>query len=175
MLEQAVQSGDGSLIEGGVSSGVSADLCDALSNISPPDEQSVLQVEMGWSPVRPKVPKDVQRPMRFAAPDLAFIREAGRKLRRKVLRPETIEGRVLSLKVAPKIFDGDHGEVTLRAVIDGKMGSVRFDLGRDNYVAACDAHRDGKTVKVTGTLRRGEQSKLFVLDDPRDFAVVMLK
>jgi hypothetical protein len=172
VLDAAVQSGDGSLIDDGVASGVSADLCDALSGITPPEEQAILQVEMGWSPVRPRVPEDVRSPIRFAAPDLAFIRDAGQRLRRKILRPETIEGRIHSLKADPKLFRDDHGEVTLRTVIDGKPGSVRFALGRGDYVAACNAHRDNRPVHVTGTLRRGEQSKLFVLDDPRDFAVV---
>jgi hypothetical protein len=172
VLQSAIQLASEEPIEKGVSHGVSADLCDALSNLTGLDEQANLRIEMGWSPVRPRVPNEAQQPFRFTAPDLAFIGEAGRKLRRKVLRSESIEGPIIGLKIDPTLLESDYGTVTMRAVIDGRLASVRFTLSASDYAAACNAHRDKVPVHVKGILRRGEQSKLFQLEEVKGFTVI---
>lgn len=54
--------------------------------------------------------------------------------------------------------------VEIRARIDERVSTVRFELKEDQYNQACDAYRDKKAVKVTGLLRRGEQSKFYDMD-----------
>jgi hypothetical protein len=47
------------------------------------------------------------------------------------------------------------GRVTIRTDLDAWPARVRFGLGRQEYVRACEAHRDRRRVAVRGTLRAG--------------------
>ena len=172
VLNGSVQLGDPSLIVNGISKGVSADLCDALSSITPPEEDSVLQVELSWSPVRPQISETMPSTLRFAAPDLAFIRNAGRKLREQTVRQDTVEGRIVTLKEHSMLIKGIGRTVEVRAKIDEKWSTVRFVLQEDQYRTACDAYRDQKPVKVKGMLRRGEQSKFYDMHNPDSFEIL---
>ena len=172
VLSDAVQQGDPSLIEKGINHGVSADLCDALSSITPPEENAVLSVELSWSPVRPQASKTIPNALRFAPPDLAFIQNAGRKLRDQLIRQDTIQGRIVSLKEQPQQLKGFGRTVEIRAIIDDKTSIVRFSLSDEQYRFACDAYRDGKQIRVKGVLRRGEQSRFYELKDSESFEVL---
>jgi len=172
VLSDAVQQGDPSLIEKGINHGVSADLCDALSSITPPEENAVLSVELSWSPVRPQASKTIPNALRFAPPDLAFIQNAGRKLRDQLIRQDTIQGRIVSLKEQPQQLKGFGRTVEIRAIIDDKTSIVRFSLLDEQYRFACDAYRDGKQIRVKGVLRRGEQSRFYELKDSESFEVL---
>ncbi len=161
VLSESVQTGDASLIENGVDKGVSADLCDALSSITPPEEDAILQLEMSWSPVRPQLSQVIPNIARFAAPDLGFIHNAGKKLREKTIRHDTVEGRIVSLREQPMLLKELGRIVEIRAKIDERPATVRFGLDEDQYRKACDAYRDQKLVRITGTLRRDEKSKFY--------------
>jgi len=171
ILSQAVQNGDERLIETGAGAGVSADLCEAVAGIPAPDE-AVLQISFAWSPLRPIRQPNALKPVRFVQSDLAFIKEAGRKLRKRVVRTDTIEGHIYGLAADPTILPDSHGTVTIRASVDGKYDRVRFNLGLGDYKKACDAHRDGRKIRVEGILNRGEQSKLFEMPDIIKFQVI---
>lgn len=172
VLNDSVQSGDPSLILNGIGQGVSADLCDALSSITPPEEDSVLQVEMSWSPVRPQTSSVISSALRFAAPDLAFIQSAGKKLREQTVRTDTIEGRIVTLKEQAMLLKDMGRSVEIRARIDDKVSTVRFELKEDQYKQACDAYRDKRVIRVKGLLRRGEQSKFYDMDELTQFEIL---
>ncbi len=63
-------------------------------------------------------------------------------------------GRAINLKADPSLLDDFEGTVVLRADIGGKPTRVQILLNAADYKKACDAHRDGKTVEVTGLLHR---------------------
>ena len=172
VLNESVQFGDPSLILNGIKKGVSADLCDALSSITPPEEDSILQIELSWSPVRPQKSKNISNTLRFAAPDLAYIQNAGRKLREQTVRSDTVEGRIITLKDQPMLVKEMGRTVEIRARIDDKWSTVRFALVEDQYKNACDAYRDKKSVRVRGLLRRGEHSKFYDMNEPESFEVL---
>jgi len=140
---------------------VSADLCDALSGITPPDEDSILQIEMSWSPVRPQHMRAISNVARFAAPDLEFIANAGQRLRERAIRHDTVEGRIVSLREQPMLMKELGRTVEIRTRIDDRLATVRFGLNEDQYREACDAYRDQMQVRVNGTLRRDERSKFY--------------
>jgi len=116
---------------------------------------------MAWSPVRPQRSHFVSSIARFAAPDLGFIQSAGKKLREKTIRHDTVEGRIVSLREQPMLMKELGRTVEIRARIDDRPATVRFGLDEKQYRNACDAYRDQKLVRVTGTLRRDEKSKFY--------------
>ncbi len=172
ILSESAQSGDPSLIEKGVGKGVSADLCDALSSITPPEEDSVLQLELSWSPVHPQRSEPGPSMARFAAPDLGFIQTAGKRLRERTVRDDTIEGGIVSLREQPMLMKDLGRTVEIRARVDGRWATVRFALDEDQYHLACDAYRDKRHVRITGTLRRDAQAKFYEARDIRSFEVL---
>ena len=172
VLSESVQTGDASLIENGIEKGVSADLCDALSSITPPEEDSVLQLELAWSPVRPQRSQLIPSFARFAAPDLGFIQSAGKKLREKTIRHDTVEGRIVSLREQPMLMKELGRTVEIRTRIDDRPSIVRFGLDEDQYRMACDAYRDQKHVRITGTLRRDERSKFYDVRQVESFEIL---
>jgi hypothetical protein len=171
LIQEAVRAGAPERILQGVSAGVSANLCEALASLSL-DAQGILEVQVSWSRVRPRVPDSLPAQVSFAQGDLAVIGEAGRRLREgSPLRRRRVEGLVVRLEAADS-FAPYAGRVTLRADLDGLPTRVRFRLGRPEYARACDAHRDRRRVAVSGTLRSAGRGRTFELVEPSDFEVL---
>ena len=62
------------------------------------------------------------------------------------------------------------GEILLRCEMEGRRQYARVQLGVEDYHCACDAHRDGRGVRVRGYLER--EGKQWRLVNPHDFQVV---
>jgi hypothetical protein len=173
-IRGAIDSGDYAHILEGVDMGVSANLCEALASMQPEGDQSNLRIRMTWSSSRPRLPMAVESVVGFSQAAFAIIRESGRKLREEVSPTRRrIEGRVINLKAESSLLDGFEGTVTLRADIGGAPTRVQVVLNSDDYKKACDAHRDGQAVAVTGLLQR--EAKLYHLLQPQNFSVAKIQ
>ncbi len=96
-----------------------------------------------------------------------YLRDASKYLETRqpdLEHDKTIEGIITGLNVENQ---SEH-QVTVQA--DG-YGKVSFLLDTDDYVVACDAHRDHNTVTVTGTLQRNTRGGSWTLLEPRSFQV----
>lgn len=181
LLMQALQTVRGALnhaqteeVLQGVSRGVSANLCEALASMSPNDSRAMLHIGVSWSRNRPRVPTPIPHRVSFASQEFTIVREAGRRLRESIEpRRERVEGPVLTLQAEPaQLFEQFQGRVTIRALVGGRPGRVRFTLPEADYARACDAHRDHRQIAVTGVLQRDVQAKMFELLEPQGFAVL---
>lgn len=172
VLVRTVSEGDASLIDGAIDQGVSADLCDALAGIGPPDEDAILHIELSWSPVRPQRDKSIQSIASFAAPDLGFISSAAQRLREKTVLADEVQGRIVSLREVPSLIKELGRTVEIRTRVDDRPATVRFGLSDEQYRRACDAYRDRVEVKVKGTLRRDANSKFYQMREVESFDVV---
>ncbi len=172
-IQSAIESAKPRDILEGVQEGVSANLCEALASIGPEDPQASVELSMSWSRSRPRLPSRVKDRVSFAQGEFVLIREAGRRLCEGVeARREKVQGPVISLHAeAAHLFGDFQGRVILRAEVNGQTQRVRVLLSRPEYVRACDAHRDGQRVEVTGILQRDARAKLFDLLEPRGFHV----
>jgi hypothetical protein len=169
-IRGAIDSGNYDQILDGVDEGVSANLCESLASMRPDGDQARLQIHMTWSASRPKLPKSVESVIGFSQTAFEIVRESGRKLREEVsVSRMRIEGRVINLKADPSLFDDFEGTVTLKADIGGTPTRVQVLLNSEDYKTACDAHRDGKIVVITGLLHR--EAKLYHLLQPQNFSV----
>lgn len=172
VLGRSVSEGDASLIDEAVDQGVSADLCDALAGIEPPDEDALVHIELSWSPIRPQREANIARVATFAAPDLAFIGSAANRLREKTVITDEVKGPIVSLRDVPFLIQDLGRTVEIRTVVDGRPATVRFGLTDELYRRACDAYRDQLKVRVKGTLRRNANSKIFEMRDVESFEVI---
>ena len=49
---------------------------------------------------------------------------------------------------------------------------IKVVLSRDDYKLACDAHRDEKSVTVTGVIHHDVKVRVYELSEPSDFRVL---
>lgn len=171
-IRGAIDSGNYDQILEGVEVGVSANLCEAVASMQPEGDQSQLRIAMTWSSSRPRLPAAVENVVGFSQTAFEIIRESGRKLREQVSGTrKRVEGRVINLKADATLLDEFEGTVVLRADVGGVLTRVQVLLNAADYKKACDAHRDGQTVAVTGLLQR--EAKLYHLLQPQNFTAVV--
>ena len=115
--EQAL-SGEGAAFDHAVGSGVSANLCEAVAGLI--DQSQGLEVAVTWAKTRPT--PETHRKIAFSKSDSEIFREAARTFRlRQPKESETLFGTVHKLK---RDLGETEGEVTLKAMVDGKLQSV---------------------------------------------------
>ena len=147
-----------------VQEGVSANLCDALGNLL--ESEMEIDVSISWALTR-KPPEDHAQAY-FYRPDVDVLKEASRILKERQERPdERIDGYVTALSRGEA---KRQGRVTIKAVIDDVMSSIRADFEPNDYSRIVQAHDNRQIVSLEGDLKRDGQR--WVLLNPRDLAVI---
>jgi hypothetical protein len=149
---------------------VSANLCEALPEMMPSTDDAALRVASSWSPVLPP-PRGIPANFRLERQHSGAIERLARDLRPTASpAPDLFVGKVATLQGVPRPDGRMQGEAVLLAQVEGEILRIRFELGPDDYKAACDAHRDGQYVSARGILRRG--ARVHRLEGAEGFAVV---
>lgn len=144
-------SGEGNAFERAIASGVSANLCEAVAGLI--EQSNGLDVSVTWAKTRPA--PEAQRKVSFSNNDAEVLREAARTFRLRQPQPDvTLFGTVHKLRRDQTEVDG---VVTLKAVVENKLQSVRAILDQTNYSVAVQAHDAKKQVMMTGDLERSGQ------------------
>jgi hypothetical protein len=154
-VELAV-SGDGAgAFEEAVEEGVSANLCEAVAGLI--ENSTNLDIMVTWARTRP-TPQGARK-IDFSPSDAEILKEAARTFRARHPKPDvSLFGTVHQLK---RDVDDVEGLVTLKAMIDDKLQSVRAVLDQANYSIAVQAHDSKTPVVVKGDLERvGERWQL---------------
>jgi hypothetical protein len=164
-LEEAagrgVASGALDSFEDGVTSGISADLCEAVSMLRQCASSSSFRVRIGWAPSRPV--DDHARVVSFESDSLEVIQEAGRMLREKEPVPEfALKGIVVDLS---RPGDARAGDAQTAATVDGQSRKVVVHVEGDDWDVANDAMSERWPIECTGELNR--EGRPFRLVNPR--------
>jgi len=163
--EQAL-SGEGAAFDHAVGSGVSANLCEAVAGLI--DQSQRLEVAVTWAKTRPT--PETHRKIAFSKSDSEIFREAARTFRlRQPKESETLFGTVHKLN---RELGETEGEVTLKAMVDGKLQSVSATLDEATYSIAVQAHDAKRPIIMTGDLmlvgQRWRMDNPIVLDITAD-------
>lgn len=147
--------------------GVNANLCDAVVGLWGGDEvQRRLEFAFSWSPARP-VTADAVRRVAISADRVPLIREAGRQLRERAPLPDfELSGPVVKLERAEGAATG---KVTVVGILDERPVRVLVEMGDPHYHAAVQAHDQGRTLRIFGTLLK--EGRSYVLHDPNDIEI----
>ena len=151
-----------------INKGVSANLCQATANLI--NSGSGLDVSVSWALTRQPHDGhlDERAAVAFTPSDAPVLEEAARILSDRQERcDERIEGYVSAL--AREQSDPE-GRVTIKAVIDGALVSVKADFSQSEYNRIADAHTRRLSVSLEGDLQRDGQR--WRLMNPRDLTVV---
>ncbi|MCW6529727.1 hypothetical protein NED98_05665 [Sphingomonas sp. MMSM20] len=162
--ESAVRGNGMAAFQEAVSSGVNANLCDALATLI--DKGNGLEVSVTWARTRPTPEK--RKVVRFSESEGEIFREAASRFRTLEPRPdETLNAFVVALDRQP---DAGEGKVSLKTFLDGQPVSVRATLPPDMYHRALGAHDTKQSVVLTGDLKRAGQR--WVLENPRNLQII---
>ena len=161
---ERTMSGDTGVFADAVASGTSANLCDALAQMTKPFHE--LEVRVTWARTRP-MPM-AHSIVRFNKDDTPVLSEAARVFRDREPRPDV---HLLCFVQKLQQDDGEtDGKVTLRTAIEDKVQSVAAVLSQSDYDRAINAHKEKVPIIATGDLDRfGQRWRLL---NPRVVAVI---
>ena len=151
-----------------VRKGVSANLCQASANLI--NTGGGLDVSVSWALTRQPHEKqtDERAVVAFAPSDAPVLEEAARILSDRQERyDERIEGYVSNLT---RDQSEPEGTVTIKAVIDGALASVKVDFKPAEYSRITSAHDRRLSVSLEGDLHR--EGQRWRLMNPRDLTVI---
>jgi hypothetical protein len=162
--EQAALTQQLAAFDAAVPDGVNANLCDAVVGLWGGEEtQRNLEFSFTWSPARPVVVGQVQR-VAFSSDRIPVIREAGRQMRERAPLPEfELAGPIVKLE---REEGAPLGKVKVIGILDDRQVGVWLELEDARYHEAVQAHDQGKTLRVFGTLTR--EGRSFVLQNPQN-------
>ena len=164
-----VNRGDGiGAFEERVGKGVSANLCEAAANLV--DTGKGLDVSVSWALTRQldDAQTEGRATVTFTPSDALVLHEAARVLTERQERTdERIEGYVSALV---RDHSDPEGRVTIKAVLDGALTSVKVDFDPPEYRMIADAHDRRLSVSLEGDLRRDGQR--WHLMNPRDLMII---
>jgi hypothetical protein len=172
-LEQALFAGNPQALNDSFRDGLNANMCEAILAMKPNLGEPQFEYRVSWAPIlpAPQLPTSVRLERRT----LDFIESTARTLRNaqeSVERP--IEGKVVKLSSLDPMDEleelADDRQVTIRFDLDARAQNVLVPLIYADYSRACDAHRDGKSIRITGRLER--TGKQWRLSGPHDFQVL---
>ncbi|MEI6075303.1 MAG: hypothetical protein WCS94_07010 [Verrucomicrobiota bacterium] len=171
---EAVVSGSPDPLIAGYKDGFSANLCESLMELLQTVDEANTEFTIGWSPEW-EAPKSIPTRVRLEGKATKYLESAARYLRSPEQSAEIIlTGLLINLR--SKSAPADMGEedsprqVTIEGTDNkGVERTLRVVLTPDEYRAACDAHRDGRKVSITGRLEKA--AKFWVLMAPKDFKV----
>lgn len=148
--------------------GITANMCDALMKMRPlSDDDQILTTIRYASALTNQTGKTECIDMR--ANHFLVIDELAKIYRDKIaVQDATLVGIVRSLSKRHD-SDGEMKTIRLYTTFEGCARTVTIDLSDDQYRIACDAHRDGLEVEVSGELDTSE--RYWTMTQIRHFAL----
>jgi hypothetical protein len=145
---ERVLSGEPAAFENAISSGVSANLCEAVASLI--DQSQGLEISVTWAKTRPT--PEAHHKITFSKSNSEVFREVARTFRlRQPKENAVLFATVHKLKRGHKEAEG---EITLKAMVDDKPQSVSVRLDPNAYSRAIQAHEAKRPVIMTGDLKR---------------------
>jgi len=138
------------IIDDAYATGVTANMCDALMKLKPDALDAEIETKIRYATACGKKETDV---IKIKNHHFYIMNEISRYYKSQDSQVTTsVEGYITSLN--KKRIDIVHADRVIRAVVDlnGVMRSVIAELCEADYRIACDAHRDGEKIFISGIL-----------------------
>lgn len=149
-----------------INHGVSANLCEALSNIGEGTAGTVVDTQITWARNR-SIPELVTK-ARFRDGDFSYLRSAAMQLKEQAWDDSlVITGPVTRIE-SEKVLLG--GEVFIYALVGESARRVKVTLNNDQYKQANEAHLAGQNIEISGVLQK--TGRYLTIDHPVSFAVL---
>lgn len=131
-----------------VKNGVSANLCDAISELSGPDKKREINIVIEFANTLAEKPR--RESFQFSKNDSRIMKEVANYLMENVTFEDyTLVGFVIKLA-----RDESHieGEIVLSCFVEEKSRNVKVYLNKEEYEIAISAHKNHKMLRINGTV-----------------------
>lgn len=152
LAKQQVKIGD--LVEDAYTTGITANMCDALMKLKPESGEDVTVETSIYYAEALTHSVDPPQVHTFENIHFCFIDEISKRYKDRTLVDDvTIVGTIKMLsKTSPGGGDEAENTVRLLSKIDGQLRSITLHLSPKDHASAGDAYRDDREVQVSGTL-----------------------
>jgi hypothetical protein len=160
----------------GYLTGLNANMCRKLSEIFEKSGGRRIEYDISWSPQIESSYQEQWKPIVFDGKAYEFARIAATELEKSETFPDSVvEGRIVVLKseMPPGLDEQAEFEHIITMFWEREKGQVvhiRVALSPDQYRAACDAHKDGRRIRVQGIPEKA--GKFWSLTRAHDFVVI---
>jgi len=146
--------------------GVSANLCEALSNIGERTEGSTVDTQITWARNR-RIP-ELDTKARFLGGDFSYLRSAAVRLKEQAWDDElVITGPVTRIESEAVMLGG---EVFVYALVGESVKRVKVLLDQEQYKQAIESHSAGQNIEVSGKIKKA--GRYLTIDSPTSFSVL---
>jgi hypothetical protein len=151
----------------GVKYGVSANLCEAVSNLIQASDAEKLAASFSFASRR-SVSSNIPRNIVFSSDLASILSQAAKSMRAQVdYSGVEISGPVVKLE-SSSVSDG--GDIRIYAEVDEQNRMIKASLNGTDYQKALHAHEQDDTVSCTGDITKIGRS--WVIENVRNFSVI---
>ena len=160
----------------GYHKGFSANMCRALAEVYEKADGRRIEYDISWSPELATPVEKEWKPFVFEGRAYEFARAAATELERVEKFPDSVvEGRVVVLRseTPPGLDEQQKFEHVITMFWERAKDQevrIRVPLSPQQYMQACDAHKDGRAIRIFGVPEK--QGKFWILTKPHDFTVL---
>jgi hypothetical protein len=166
-LERYEKTNDLISFEGAVSSGVSANLCDAIIGMSGASKSRDVEISIELA-VSEKDSQEILRKHRFTSSHIPILNTASEYYKGNfVIKNYEASGLVIRMDHEPA---EDYGVIRVTSTVNGTDKNISIQLSLDDYWEAVKAHKPRLPVLCQGDLHVTPRSAF--LADPRNFRVI---
>lgn len=162
----------------GYLTGFSANMCRKLAEIYEDADGRRVEYDISWSPQLTSPCEHTWKPMIFDGRAYEFARVAAGALEKAEEFPDSvIKGRIVVLKseTPPGLDEQAEFEHIITMSWEREKGQtvkIRVPLSPQQYIEACDAHKEGRPIQIQGTPEKA--GKFWTLTRPHDFEVLVI-
>ena len=159
----------------GYLTGFSANMCRKLAEIYEKADGRRIEYDISWSPQLHTACEKVSKPLVFEGRAYDFTRIAATELEKAEKFPDSVvEGRIVALKseTPPGLDEQAEFEHIITMFWEREKGQtvkIRVPLSPQQYIQACDAHKEGKAIRILGIPEKS--GKFWTLTKAHDFTV----
>jgi len=160
----------------GYLTGFSANMCRKLADIYEKADGRRIEYDISWSPQIKSACEHVWKPMVFDGRAYEIARIAAGELEKaETFTDSLIEGRIVVLKseMPPGLDEQAEFEHIITMFWEREKGQtvkIRVALSPDQYKEACDAHKEGRAIRIFGVPEKA--GKFWTLTKAHDFSVL---
>jgi hypothetical protein len=179
MLRESVAKDSLDPLLAGYRTGFSANMCRTLAELYEKADGRRIEYDFAWSPQLHTPCERVWKPMVFEGRAYDVARMAAAELEKAEKYPDSvIEGRIVILRseMPPGLDEQAEFEhvITMHWEREKEQTvKIRVPLSPQQYIEACDAHKEGKAIRIIGVPEKS--GKFWTLTKAHDFTVLNKK
>lgn len=138
---------------------ISINFLEALKNLISFKENTTVEISLNWAPTVKNI-AHIDSNVMFTKEALEPITRAIELLKYLTAGEITVEGFITKLESEPDINKRTTGKVEISLTEEGISRTIIANLALDAYNKALLAHKDGKTVQITGKVSGGKKKHI---------------